>query len=90
LNVIDEGLLDLTLSTRIGCAEEVEEVRVLKNLTGHIGIGGRESRREVGDGFALAFVSTIFDLENKDIVGPAVLESLTGVPEPVIVLGQFL
>jgi hypothetical protein len=60
--VIDKRLLDLALSARIGRSEKVEEVRVLENLAGHIGIGGREDCRKVGNGFALTLVSTILDL----------------------------
>src|SRR5689334_11047555 len=42
LNLIDQGLLDLTLPPRIGGAEEVEEVRVLEDLLGHVGIVRRQ------------------------------------------------
>ncbi len=51
------------LSARIGHTEKVEKVRVLENLTGHVGISRREGRRKVTDGFAVTLVSTALDLQ---------------------------
>ena len=66
LDMIHQGLLDLALTPGIGRPEEVEDVRVLEDLAGHVRRGGRERRREVGHGPAPAFVDAAFDLHPQD------------------------
>lgn|GEM_PF-5767409 len=42
LDVIHQRLLDLALAARVGGAEKVEQVRVLEDVRGHVGVGGRQ------------------------------------------------
>src|SRR5574337_1197435 len=82
LDVIYQRLLDLALASRVGGAEEVEEVGVLEDLSGQVRLGGRQGIAEVGDGLALALVGVGVDLYGQDVARPAVLHHLADVPLP--------
>jgi hypothetical protein len=79
--VVHEGLLDFALAARIGCAEKVEKIGILKHLRGHIGIGGRQGQGEVVYGLALPFVGAAIDHLSEQISGPAVLNRGFDVPK---------
>src|SRR5688572_26610749 len=80
LNVIDEGLFDLALLPRIRGTKEIEKVRILEHLRGHVRIRGRKRGLEVGEGLAVAHVSAAVDLEGEDVAGPSVLSCGFDVP----------
>ena len=80
LDVIDQSLLDLALAPRVGGAEEVEEVRILEHLRGHVRMRGRQRGLEVGEGLAVALVGAAVDLQFEDAPAPAVLDGLPDVP----------
>jgi hypothetical protein len=90
LNVIDERLFHLAFAPRIRGAEEVEEVRILEDLGGHVGIDGWKRGGEVGDGLALTLVGVTVDLECEDAAAPALLDRLAGVPESHLAAIQLL
>src|SRR6185436_21146861 len=84
LDLIDERLLDLSLAARIGGAEEVEEVRILEDLLGHVGVGRRQRPRERTDRLALPLVRMVLDLKHEHVARPTVQDSAPRVPEPRI------
>jgi hypothetical protein len=49
---------------------------------------GRQRRREVGDGLAVAFVGPAVDLEAQSGLGPPVLDGLLGVPEACLLVSE--
>src|SRR5690606_11005954 len=73
LDVVDQGLLDLALAARVGGAEEVEQVRILEDLRGHVRVGRGQGVLEVVERLALALVGAAVDLELQDAAAPAVL-----------------
>lgn len=62
--------------------EEVEKVRVLEKALGEAGVYGRQSMGKVRDGGALALVGAGLDLHRQVGPAPALLEGLSGVPDP--------
>ncbi len=74
--MIDEGLLDFCLAAWIGGAEEIEQVRILEKLGGHVGVGRRHGEGEVVLCLARAEVELVLDLQFEDRAAPAVGEGL--------------
>ena len=47
LDVVDQGLFDFDLATRIGSTEEIKKVRIFENLGGKVGCGRRKREGEI-------------------------------------------
>lgn len=90
LDVVDEGLLDFAFAPRVGGAEEVEEVWILEDLLGEIGVAGRKGGLEVRQSLALSRVRAGFDLQDEDAVGPAMLARLARVSEAISGIVELL
>jgi hypothetical protein len=75
-------MLDLALAPRVGGAEEVEEVRILEHLRGHVRIRRRQRGLEVSEGLAVALVGAAVDLQAQNRLRPPVPQRLLGVPPP--------
>lgn len=88
LDVIDERLLDLAFAPRIGGAEEIEQVRILEDLRGHVRVDRRQREREVALRLALAFVQAAFDLQRQNAAAPALPGTLRCVPESRLRIAQ--
>jgi hypothetical protein len=65
-----EARLDLTLAAWISGAEEIEEIGILEDLLGHVGVGRREALREGADRLAVSLVRAVIDLEGEDVARP--------------------
>jgi hypothetical protein len=86
LDVVDQRLLDLALTSRVGGAEKNEEVGIFEYLLRHVGARGRHCSLKVGDCFALAFVGLSVYLQFEDISRPPILDCLLDVPMPNILI----
>ena len=71
--MVYQRLLKLALAPRIGRPDKVEEIGILEDLPGHVGIGGWESHLEIAYGLAVPLMGAVFDLEAQNRLGPAVL-----------------
>ena len=47
--MVGQGPFDLALATRVGGAEEVEDVGILEDLGGEVGVGRRQGGGEIAD-----------------------------------------
>lgn len=64
--------------------EKVEVVRLLDQLLSEIRLRLGQSAIKVGDGLSLPGVESAFDLEDKYIAAPAMLQGVLDVPEPLV------
>ena len=80
LDMICQRLFDLAFAPRVGSAQEIEQVGILKHLRGHIGVRRRHRSREVGDSLAVALMHTTGNLQGQDISAPSVFKSCLDIP----------
>ena len=68
LDVLDEPLLELTLTGIAVQGQEVEDIRVFESLVRQVGRLWRQRTRKVREGLAAALVKSGLDLSNNDIL----------------------
>lgn len=79
-DVCDHGCFDGAFIGFCADGQEVENIRVLEDVPGQVGLWFGQTLFEIGDGLAFPFPQTGFDLHDQDIAGPAVFDGLAGVP----------
>lgn len=83
-DVLEQLALEVALERGLGCAEKVEQVRVLGRLLREVGLLRWERGVEVGDCLARPLAQLRLDLPGQDVAAPSLLDCLAGVPEPRI------
>lgn len=81
LDVLDQAVFDVFFAGILGQGEEIEVVRILKNLLDKIGLGSGQGSFEIGGGLALAVNQIAFDVKHEHVPAPAVFEGGLGIPE---------
>jgi len=72
--VFEQTTLEVPLVSFRTEGQEIEIVRVFRDLPGEIGLRSWQGAVEVRDGFALTLEKAAFDLVNQDVAAPAVLK----------------
>jgi hypothetical protein len=71
-----QSLLDFGFSAWIGSPQKVEEVRILEELSGHVGVSRRHGMSEIILSFAQTKMQLLLDLDFQNATAPAVDECL--------------
>lgn len=79
--------LDLVLLTRVGGAEEIEQVRTLNTCAAN---GCRQGPLEVVKCPPVSRMEPACDLDREDVARLALLDGASGVPEALGTIGQLV
>jgi hypothetical protein len=81
LDLVDQSAFEVTLATDVRVADEIEDVGVAGRLLRQIGVGRRDGSGEVRDCSTGALVDPPFDVVDKNVAAPPLVDGGLGIPK---------
>ena len=88
--MIEERSLEIAFQLDLGDGQEVEKVRVFRDLLSQLPVRPRNGAVEVRDRLARTLVQARFDLVDQDVPAPTGVDRLLGVPDSSRQILQFV